>query len=98
MPTVASHVRTLNVSETTPDEDPYVLLVAAIVARACADAEGTVFAPGHQPRTQIQAEARAWLAEEHGVRDLIELAGYDAGLVLHRVRQMRTLATERTCP
>ena len=88
MPTAAAQVRTLKVPEVESDEDPYRLLAAAIVARAWADAQGHVFAPGAQSRAQIQAEARAWLAAEHGVADLIELCGYDAEPVLRRVRQL----------
>ena len=97
MPTVASHVRTLKVSESTPDDDPYVVLVAAIVARAWLDAQGDTFAPGPRSPATIQAEARAWWAEDAQVVALLDLANLPSAAVLRRVRQLHSPATERTC-
>ena len=72
-----------------PDDDRegYVKLITAILRQALLDAQGEAFAPGTQNPAQVQAEARAWLAEETGPRDLVELCGMDATPVLQRVRQ-----------
>ena len=45
MPTAAP-VRTVKVSETDETYDPYTALIAAIVARAVADAHGRDLCPG----------------------------------------------------
>jgi hypothetical protein len=65
----------------------YRALMSAVVRQAVLDARGTVFAPGpHSPR-QLQDDARAWLQDEAAVQALVELGGYNAEPVLHRVRQ-----------
>jgi len=46
-----------------PQDDPYRQLIAAIVARAVLYAQGQCGAT-HGDAAQLQAEARAWLADE----------------------------------
>ena len=73
----------------TPDaEDGYRQLVCAVMARAAADAQGETFAPGIEDPGQLQAEARSWLAAEAGPRDLVELCGTDADVVMQRLRRV----------
>ena len=69
------------------DDDPYRALVAAILARALCDAHGLCLAPGASAVAWLQQEARAWLADEQAVRELLELCGVDAEPVLRRIRQ-----------
>ena len=78
--------------------DPYAALALAIVSRAVLDARGHCSPARGVPVAVLRADARAWLADEDALRDLVELAGYDARVVLHRVRQMVSPATERTVP
>ena len=66
--------------------DPYQALVLAIVHRAVQDAGGRCASPGRANVAQLQAEAQDWLADEVAVAGLLELGGYDAGLVLARLR------------
>lgn len=88
MPTAASLVRTIKVSETSPDDNPYVLLVQAVIARAVADARGETSPARHLAPAVLIAEARAWLAEETEVIRLLELAGFDAGPLVSRIRRV----------
>ena len=75
-----------------PEEDDatasYRDLVRAIVHRAVQDAQGHCWSPGPQTPGQIQAEARRWLAEEHELTALLELAGVDSMPVVERVRRL----------
>ena len=66
----------------------YHQLVAAIIGRAVQDAVGRCDCPRGVSVAQLQHEARAWLADEEALRTLLELTGHEAGLVLHRVRQV----------
>ena len=76
--------------------DAYQLFVLAVVQRAIADAQGACSPTGARAAAQIQAEAREWwAADEAGA--LLELAGYEPGPVLARVRQLLTLEEKGTC-
>jgi len=63
-------------------------LVAAILARAMADAQGNCDPCGPVPAARLQHEARAWLADAQAVSTVLELAGYDASVVLKRLRAL----------
>jgi hypothetical protein len=65
--------------------DPYTTLVLAIVHRAVKDASGFCDSPGYSTPEKIESEARCWLADTQAVRDLLELAGFDASPVLRRL-------------
>lgn len=67
----------------------YTDLIAAIVSRAWRDAQGDCDCPGHRPPEKLQAEARAWLADEAAVASLVELAGCDSAPVLRRLGALR---------
>lgn len=69
---------TIKVPECTSDDNPYVLLVQAIVCRAVADAQGLTSPARHIPSVQIQREAQEWLAEGGGLAELLETAGLNA--------------------
>jgi hypothetical protein len=72
--------------DTTPN--PYVSLALAILYRAVRDAQGHCDSPGKTAPEKIQGEALRWLAQETTVRDLVELAGYDADMILTRLRPL----------
>jgi hypothetical protein len=95
MPTGAHERRAAKMVQPHSDDDPYAMLVLAIVRRAVDDAQGCVVHPGTRSPAQIEVEARAWLAEEHELVALLELAGCDAAPVVQRVRQMLTNERER---
>jgi hypothetical protein len=67
--------------------NPYVTVVLEVIHRAVLDASGRVDLPGKSSPEKIEAEAKRWLADTQAVQDLIELAGYDSGPVLARIRQ-----------
>jgi hypothetical protein len=67
-------------------EDPYATIALAIVHRAWRDATGHCDSPGHSTPEKIRSEAIAWLQDEDTVTELLELAGFDADLVLRRLR------------
>jgi hypothetical protein len=76
----------------TPHDDAcegYRDLVIAIVKQAVQDATGPVLAPGPVSPAPVRAEALAWLQDETAGADLLALAGYDAALVLPRLRRLR---------
>jgi hypothetical protein len=78
------------------DDDPYTLLVLAIVQRAVLDAQGRVVHPGNRPPCQIEVEARAWLADGRELTDLLELAGFAPERVVRRARCLLATEPERT--
>jgi hypothetical protein len=69
------------------EEDGYRALVWAILCRAMDDAAGHCDPAGAGPWAKLQAEARAWLQDEDAVEILLELGGYEADMVLARLRQ-----------
>jgi hypothetical protein len=71
--------------ETNTSEDPYKILALAIVKRAYDDARGHCQPIGHEAREQLIRQARAWLADTAAVCELLELAGYEAQVVLARL-------------
>lgn len=88
---ILTRSRIPTMADASPGHDAaesYRSLALAVVKQALQDATGTVFAPGPVAPDQIQAEAVAWLQDEAAVADLLELCGYDADPVVHRVRQM----------
>jgi hypothetical protein len=66
----------------------YRELIAAILARAVADATGRCGPTRGVSGDQLQQEARDWLHDEAAVAWLIELGGYDARPVLRRLRPL----------
>jgi hypothetical protein len=61
MPDVAQGLRIPKLPQPDSDDDPYIELVKAIVARAVQDAQGRVLHPGNRAPAQIAVDARAWL-------------------------------------
>jgi hypothetical protein len=71
-----------------PPDSPvqgYHNLIMAILHRAVRDAQGHCDASGHDSPARLEAEAQRWLADTQAVEDLLELAGFDASLVLRRL-------------
>ena len=73
--------------DVTPN--PYVSLILAIVHRAVQDAQGHCDSPGHDAPERLESEAQRWLADTQAVEEMIELTGFDAGVVLARLRAQR---------
>ena len=69
------------------EDEGYQGLILAIVHRAWLDATGRCDPLGPNTRDRLQADARAWFADEQAVAGLLELAGYDARVVLTRLRR-----------
>ena len=67
--------------------DPYQALIAAIFERALADATGTCSIRTDRPTDRLQHAARSWLLGQEA-EDLLTLAGYEASVILRRVRQV----------
>jgi hypothetical protein len=76
--------------------DPYQLLALSVFQRACDDARGHCAPPVSRPVEELQQEAHAWLASDEAAQWL-ELAGYEPGPVLRRVRETLNLAEKGTC-
>jgi hypothetical protein len=95
MPDGAQGLRALKMPQPASDDDPYVDLVKAIVRRTVEDAQGHVMYPGNRAPAQIEREARAWLAEDGGLAELLELAGFESELVTRRVRLMVPASSKR---
>ena len=71
-----------------PADDPYRLLIAAVLERAIADAHGSPHMRGADRSVdRLQDEARAWLTGT-GAAELLALAGYEPDVVLRQVRRV----------
>ena len=68
------------------EADGYTALIAAVISRALADAQGPC--RSHRPGTPEppRPEAKTWLQDEAAVAGFLELGGYDAAPVLEPLR------------
>lgn len=66
---------------------PYQALIAAIFERALADATETSSIRNDRPMANHQHDALSWLTGQ-GAAALLELAGYEAEVVLRQVRRV----------
>jgi hypothetical protein len=96
MPALTESVRVPKMAPPDSDDDPYVELVKAIIARAVQDARGHVVHLGNRAPGQIEVEARPWLQDGCALAALLELAGFESEPVVRRVRQMFPPDTERS--
>lgn len=83
----AARLHSIKVSQGTADDDPYTELVTAIITRAVSDALGFVSPARHVSPATLQEEAVAWITEGEGIKELLELGGFDAEPVVRAIRR-----------